>query len=88
MEGYITRTNKWIKTSAYECSHPDVFKVWFTGALSAAGIPAQVDLTLHIYFKNGDIKDFTETNSTHPGDEEKLIIQAEEYLQSLSKQIQ
>lgn len=88
MESYITRTTKWIKTETLECSHPDVFKVWFTGALSATGIPTQVDLTLNIFFKNGDRKGFTEKNAiivTNQEASEKLIIQAEEYLHSLNK---
>lgn len=85
MQSYISKTTKWVKAEVYECSHPDVLKVWFTGALSDSGIPAQVDLTLHIYFKNGDRKDFVAKNAINEGEDERLIFQAEEYLHSLNK---
>jgi hypothetical protein len=84
MESYIKRTTKWIKTEVFDCSHPDVLKIWFTGALSTSGIPTQMDLTLNIYFKNGERKEFTAKNAIHPTADEKLIIEAEEYLQSFN----
>lgn len=79
MESYIIRKDKWIRQSVLECLHPDVHKIWFTGALSVHGVFPAVDLNLHIYFKNGDRKDFTN------GAEDELLAQAEEYLHLLNK---
>lgn len=81
MDGYILRRTRWVKMETWDCSHPNVEKVWFTGATSLNGIPATVVLILNLLFKNGDRKEFSSESIQESADH--LIVRAEEYLQSL-----
>jgi hypothetical protein len=59
------QTNKEVKyqihpTLEYKTNHPNVEKIWRTGAVSASGPGQKVVERLHVLFKDGSREDFTE----------------------------
>lgn len=79
MNPFIEKRTVWKPISTLSCNHPRVEKIWFTGAISAHGVPQTTILCLHILFKDGTRKDF---ESDKIISEDLLLAKAEEFLQS------